>query len=215
MRLKRRIFLSILTAVAGLTSAVAANAQNIKFTFGSDTLIVPSEYVITSSLPKSITGFSGDNQPSQLILLRIPFSVFDIQAPEHADMVLSLSSKLNNRLSLDAYNAWNKLGLHTDRIFTYDEQLNLYRFYPNERINKYWNIFKVEPSEADFSNDNWIARCSIAPYSPISGSKVVGDCDFTRFVGDVRLEWSIPLDAMGDFSEHERKVLQLIEKWKR
>lgn len=204
----------------GCGSSEAGSSGALSLNFHGTMLKVPSKYVLPN-LPASITGDGGSLDDGEGVSLKIPLP--DIGYPVVSDKgligsIVVLLTPLpqgvpETQVSEDVQNAWNGLGLYSNRIVERDLSVSLYRVYSKAGHPKLWNYFKTEPDGSALDPKKWVANCMVGPLDQEASDLSNVKCKtFTTYKG-VQVEFTYSGVHLSDLDNLLAKLKAQLSVW--
>lgn len=185
---------------------------------GNTTLEIPVKYLLPD-LPTAMVPSSGLDK-DEGALFRIPLTDLGIQVSKRksglSDVLIVLIYSAPSRLNPDTRNAWHGTGLYKKRIIEFDEEVNLYRVYPDvgSPFPSSWNYFKTSPEKGGDPALNWVASCLTNAMNKkshiLDGSS---NCHVTPVYKTVESQITVAGENMVIREEIINKYLEMLKSW--
>ncbi|AUI88498.1 hypothetical protein BS333_19445 [Vibrio azureus] len=187
---------------------------DINVDIGNTKLSIPKKYLL-SGFPQSLVAKGKEFDVEKSILLGVPVSDLGFTSKSHSgliDQVTTLISGLSNRLNPDAVDAWNRKGLFENRIVEFDDEMKLYRVYPEAGYPTTWHYFKTSPIVGGEFRLNWVSSCMSPPGTDGKDlSKVY--CHLISYYKTVEIQMSLYGDNIKIMNSINSSYLKLLSSW--
>ena len=166
--MNRRLLILSMILVAGCDFSQSASDGPVRARYNDTTLEIPRKYILPG-LPLLTIGLgSGLDVDGRMIHVSIPLSDLGyhitneegfrrmVQLSIYATFDFSAFSEVNP----DAIHAWEGTEIYTEQDTEYDDQVSLYRIYPNSPI--WWHYFRIRPNGEALEPSDWVANCNFS-----------------------------------------------------
>ena len=163
--MNRCLLILSMMLMAGCDFSQSASDGPVRARYNDTTLEIPRKY-IRPGLPLLTIGLgSGLDVDGGMVLAKVPLSDlgYHITNEEgfrrmiHLSIYATFDFSPFSEVSPDAIHAWEGTEIYTEQDTEYDDQVNLYRIYPNSPI--WWHYFRIRPNGETLEPSDWVANC--------------------------------------------------------